>query len=96
MLFELITAKVKLGDGVGNDSWRLGFLSSLQLVGVKNSPQSSLSRITADGAVQTFTYDQQKGRYISEQGTGAHDSIEVKADGTAIYSDGSFRTFLIL
>lgn len=76
-----------IDDGVGSDQWRLGFLSSVSLSGGLNQLGSTLSRITADGAEQRFTYVSE-GRYQSTDGDRAHDTIEITAEGL-VYREGS-------
>ncbi|WP_448214082.1 calcium-binding protein, partial [Colwellia sp. MEBiC06753] len=79
------------GDDVGNDNWRLGFLSELRLsAGSINTQGSLLTRITGDGSEQSFTYNSESQRYESTQGAGADDYIVVNAlTGTATYTEGS-------
>ncbi|MBE0361862.1 hypothetical protein PULV_a4268 [Pseudoalteromonas ulvae UL12] len=69
-------------DGDNNDQWRLGFIRSLSLEGVKNGSGSVVKKTTADGYEQTFKFDSTKGIYISTEGNGAHDVIKLNNDGT--------------
>ncbi len=84
-----------IDDGIGADNWRLGFLSSVTLEGELNTAGSRIRRITADGATQVFGYVAGKG-YVSEQGSGAHDTISVDADtGIVTFIEGSSQVRMI-
>ncbi|WP_199611736.1 putative Ig domain-containing protein [Flocculibacter collagenilyticus] len=72
-----------INDNNGDDNWRLGFLSS-----VTDYTGSSVKRVTADGAVQTFTYNAIEGAYISTDGRGAHDKM-VRDGADWVYTEGT-------
>ncbi|CAH9050506.1 hypothetical protein PSECIP111951_00206 [Pseudoalteromonas holothuriae] len=71
-------------DGDNNDQWRLGFLKQIELEGQKNKAGSVVTRTTADGYEQLFTFDTSRGLYVSRQGAGADDTLTFNANGSAI------------
>ncbi|MCF2860477.1 hypothetical protein L1286_23725, partial [Pseudoalteromonas sp. SMS1] len=78
-------------DGDNNDQWRLGFVSSWQVsAGSLHTAGSNIELVRADGFVQTFTYNVNAKKYVSMQGSDAHDVLTVNADGTAVLqTDGN-------
>ncbi|MCF2860455.1 hypothetical protein L1286_23610, partial [Pseudoalteromonas sp. SMS1] len=71
-------------DGDNNDQWRLGFLKKISLEGSQNSSSSVVTRTTADGFEQRFTYDTTRNLYVSKSGRGADDTLQFTSGGAAI------------
>src|SRR5262245_64963270 len=64
-----------LNDDNG-DNWRLNFHRRVEgLTGTVNTAGSTIKRIDADGAEAVYTYDATLGKYISTEGSGAHDTL---------------------
>ena len=80
------------GDNVGQDSWRLGFLSSIKLTsGSLNNENSIITRISADGYEQQFTHNGTE--YISKEGSGAHDTLVVESNKVTITEGTSLTSY---
>ncbi|WP_027708699.1 RHS repeat protein [Zooshikella ganghwensis] len=78
-----------LNDANG-DNFRFGFNQQLLgLTGEINQPNSTIQRISADGATTTYTYNTQQQCYISTDGSGAHDKLEYLGDNRWRWTEGS-------
>ncbi|MBU2707852.1 LysM peptidoglycan-binding domain-containing protein [Zooshikella marina] len=78
-----------LNDANG-DNFRFGFNQQLlSLTGEINQPNSTIQRISADGATTTYTYNTQQQCYISTDGSGAHDKLEYLGDNRWRWTEGS-------
>ena len=72
-------------DGDNDDQWRLGYLSTISLVG------EEYKRVTADGFVQTFRKDA-LGNYVSFEGAASADRLTiVAANEVYVTSEGGIR-----
>lgn len=78
-----------LNDANG-DNFRFGFNQQLLgLTGEINQPNSTIERISADGATTTYTYNTQQQCYISTDGSGAHDKLKYLGDNHWCWTEGS-------
>lgn len=76
-------------DGDNNDKWRIGFYRQIRsLSGAPNTPGSSVVRVDADGAEQTYTWD--GSRYVNHGANGSADTLAF-ADNTWTWTDGASR-----
>ncbi|WP_348521160.1 LamG-like jellyroll fold domain-containing protein, partial [Agaribacter marinus] len=73
-----------IDDQNGQDNWRLGFLSTIE----GSFGNSQVTRVTADGASQTFERQGSTNTYYSKDGAGAHDKLTYSS-GTWQYEEGS-------
>jgi YD repeat-containing protein len=62
-------------DG-GNDNWRFGVNRQVyNLTGTVNTEGSTVLRMAEGGSVSSYSYDAAAGQYISNDGTGAYDTL---------------------
>ena len=76
-------------DGDNNDNWRIGFYRQIRnLIGAPNTANSSVVRVDADGAEQTYTWD--GSRYVNHGPDGGADTLAF-ASNTWTWTDGASR-----
>ena len=69
-------------DGDNGDGWRLGYYRRVRADGL-----GSFVKTEADGHETVFSWDSGKGRYVSNEGSGAQDSLALES-GRWIWRDG--------
>ncbi|MEO0575267.1 MAG: hypothetical protein AAF004_07375, partial [Pseudomonadota bacterium] len=78
------------GGGFGGDvdDWMFNIHRSLSFSGTANTVGSTVTRRAADGSLTVFNYDQSSNRYISTDGSGAHNEIARSGNWWFFYADG--------
>ncbi|HEY4079574.1 MAG TPA: LysM peptidoglycan-binding domain-containing protein [Burkholderiaceae bacterium] len=70
------------------DNWAPGVYSrQMQLSGTVNTAGSTLTRTDADGAVSVYTWNASRSAYLSTDGAGAYDRIQLQGS-TYVWTDG--------
>ena len=65
-----------VSDFDNNDNWRIGFNRQVNsLIGTVNSAGSTVTRVDADGAALTFSWDATLGAYVGKEGEGSYDTL---------------------
>jgi YD repeat-containing protein len=80
-----------LMDDDNGDNWKLNIHQRLYgLTGTVNSAGSSITKVYGDGAEGVFSYDPERGLYVSTEGRGAHDTLSYNSGSeTWSWSDGT-------
>lgn len=81
-------------DDENADNWRIGFYRSVKLLaGVANTAGSSVVRVDADGSEALYRYDTARGVYVTKDGAGADDYLELNTGANLwTWRDGASST----
>ncbi|HEU0153471.1 MAG TPA: putative Ig domain-containing protein [Arenimonas sp.] len=74
--------------GVGADAWLTGFERKVELIGALDGDTSKVIMHTGDGSEVEFSYSGTPGKYVTTDGSGAHDTMVWQANYW-IYDEGS-------
>ena len=78
-----------LANDDNGDNWVMSLgRRPLEIAGTPNAVGSTVTRTGADGAVAVYRFQAVRNAYVTEEGDGAHDTIEL-ADGVYTWTDGS-------
>ncbi|MCV2885332.1 LysM peptidoglycan-binding domain-containing protein [Aestuariibacter sp. AA17] len=81
---QLVQTYNSQGMDSDGDAWWFGVDKRLTNIPSTHEAGSTITRLQGDGSKQVFAYDVQSGKYISTDGEGQHDTLELN-NGTWIF-----------